>query len=66
LAVAVGAEDLQVLEPVVAAVAVDVVELERQRPPAPLRDPARLTMAREQPSVDEAVLDVGAPPGARQ
>jgi hypothetical protein len=38
--VAVGAEQREVLEAVVLAVAVDVVELEGERPAAPRGDPA--------------------------
>jgi|GraSoiStandDraft_30_1057271.scaffolds.fasta_scaffold503366_3 hypothetical protein len=40
LAVAIGAKELEILKPIVEAVAVDVVERKRQPLTAPLRDPA--------------------------
>jgi len=63
---AVGAEQSQVLEPVVAPVAVDVVELERDRRAAPLVLQATLTLrllepSRDQPSFLTRSLDKSGP-----
>lgn len=43
LAVAVGAQQLKVLDPIVEAIAVDVVESHRERFAQPLEDPTALT-----------------------
>jgi hypothetical protein len=46
LAVAVGTEEAKILEPVVGAIAVDVVELHAERLALPRRDPALLAPVR--------------------
>jgi hypothetical protein len=56
--VAVGAEEDEVLEAVVVAVAVGVVEGEGQRPPTPAGDSALLAPILLQPSRQDAELDV--------
>ena len=66
LAVAVRAEHLEVLEPVVRPVAVDVVQRHRQRPPEPLVDPAHLATVLLQARADQALLDMVATAGRRQ
>ena len=58
LAVAVRAQQLEVLEPVVVPVAVDVVEAEGKRPFAPPVDPALLAFVSLDAGCDQALLDV--------
>ena len=66
LAVAVRAEDLEVLESVVAAVAVDVVQLQRERVAQPLVDPATLAVARQQAGGEQAALEMVRAPVVRR
>lgn len=56
---AVRAQHSKVLEAIVAAIAVDVIEVEYQRATAPLRDPADRTLIR--PAAGEEPLDDPAP-----
>jgi hypothetical protein len=60
LRVAVGAQELQVLEPVVAPVAVDVVELHVERPPKPLGQTADLAPVFLHTLLEEARFQVTA------
>src|SRR3712207_3958428 len=62
LAVAVRAEQLEVLEPVVVAVPVDVVERHAQRRAAPLLEAAALAPVLLEPQAEEPPLHV--PPAA--
>jgi hypothetical protein len=62
---AVGTQERQVLDAVVAPVAVDVVQLEGQRAPPPLADPALLARrvleaVREQPALQVVAVAPGA------
>jgi len=66
LAVAVRAQQLEVLEPVVAAVAVDVVQREAERSAAPVRDPAQLAAIFLEPEPDEAAFEMPALPAAAE
>jgi hypothetical protein len=50
--VAVRAKDLKVLEAIVVAIAVDVMQRERERPFSPSREPALLTGARLETCVE--------------
>jgi hypothetical protein len=56
--VAVGTQDEQVLQPVVVADAVAVVELEGKTTSPPLGQSTLLAMSRFQPSGEEAVFEV--------
>ena len=58
LAVAVGTEQPEILKPVVVGYAVDVVERERQRPVAPLGEPALFTFVLLQALADQAPFEV--------
>jgi hypothetical protein len=58
--VAVGAEELQVLEPVVRAVTVEVVELHVQQVSAPFRDSTPLTPVLFEPLSQKAEFQMGA------
>src|SRR5690606_41748303 len=57
LGVAVGTEQLQVLQAVVETVAVAVVQLHGQRLAAPFRDPTALAAILLEPGLDQALLE---------
>jgi len=56
--VAVRAKKLEVLEPVVVAVAVDVMERDREWPTLPVDDAAALAFAALEPQRDEPLLEM--------
>lgn len=58
LGVAIGAEDLEVLEPIVVADPIDVVELDRDRLSAPLGNSAVFAPGRLESGVVQAELQV--------
>ena len=58
LRVAVRAEEFKILEPVVVAIAVHVVQRHRERLPAPVGDPALLAPILLEPRTEEPVLKV--------
>jgi hypothetical protein len=64
--VAVRAQQAQVVEPVVVAMSVDVVQRHAQRAPAPLRDAAALAPVRLEPEGEQALLEVLSAPRRRQ
>jgi hypothetical protein len=67
--VTIGAEELEVFEPVVQPIAIDVVQLHADGFPVPFRDPTPLTPVLLEPLSQEAVFQVGAfgfPPGNQQ
>src|SRR5438445_2792800 len=62
LAVAVRAEQTQILEPVVEAVSVHVMQCQGKRPAPPGLHATLLTSRRFEPRIEQAELDVVAPP----
>jgi hypothetical protein len=54
------AEQLQVLQPVVGAIPIDVMKLHVQRPPKPFDDATELAAVLLQPLLDESVLEMSA------
>jgi hypothetical protein len=60
---AVGAQQLQVLEPVVQPIAIDVMKRERQPPPQPVGEAASFTFRGLEPRCEEPELDVVATAG---
>jgi hypothetical protein len=58
LAVAIGAQQLEVLEAIVQPIAIYVVELHVQGPPLPHRDPAPLTALLFESLIQKALLEV--------